>query len=186
MAVVIGANVIGTVLYLEITGDETYILPEEMLDYLTRYRLSTDPLRIQWEAMKPEDQEVLLHRAYAQINSLPYKGRPKDSSQEEPFPRDGNFTPKDLLKVKYAQAEQALAISDTVTAQETEDRLRLRRAGVVQYSIGDLSERFQTGMSSVSCGNFYGLSESAYKYLSKWLQGGYNICSSIKRPSGRL
>ena len=186
MALVLGANVTGTVLYLKITGDETYILPEEMSDYLKRYRLSTDPLRVQWEAMEQCDQEVLLHRAYAQINSLPYKGRPKDPAQEEPFPRDGDFTPKDLLKVKYAQAEQALAISDTVAAQETEDRLRLRRAGVVQYSIGDLSEKFQSGLSSASCGNFYGLSESAYRYLSKWLQGGFNICTSIKKPCGRL
>lgn len=168
------------------TQRETYITAEEMCEYLRKNYVSTDPLRVQWEAMERCDQEVLLHRAYAQINSLPYKGRPRDPKQGEPFPREGDFTPEDLLKVKYAQAEQALAISDTVAAQETEDRLRLRRAGVVQYRIGDLSETFQGGLSASGCGNFYGLSESAYRYLSKWLQGGFNICTSIKKPCGRL
>lgn len=166
--------------------NETYITVEEMLYYLHRNYLSNDPLRIQWEAMSAEDQTVLLCKSYHYINSLPYIGRPASVSQEGAFPRAGAFTEKDLLKVKYAQAEQALAISDTVTAQETEDRKRLRRAGVVQYSIGDLSEKFQDGMSAASCGNFYGLSENAYRYLSKWLQGGFNICTSTKRHCGHL
>ena len=170
----------------DIATDETYITVEEMLDYLHKNFLSTDPLRIQWEAMNEGDQMVLLRKSYHYINSLPYTGRPANPSQEGAFPRAGGFTEKDLLKVKCAQAEQALAISDTVTAQETEDRLRLRRAGVVQYSIGDLSETFQSGMSASSCGNFFGLSESAYRYLSKWLQGGFKICTSIKKPYGRL
>ena len=165
---------------------ETYITVEEMLDYLRRNYLPNDPLRIQWEAMGAEEQMILLRKSYHRINSLPYSGRPASISQEGAFPRAGAFTEKDLLKVKYAQAEQALAISDTVTAQETEDRMRLRRAGVVQYSIGDLSEKFQDGMSAASCGNFYGLSESAYRYLAKWLQGGFNICTSIKRHCGHL
>lgn len=165
---------------------ETYITVEEMLDYLRKNYVSTDPLRIQWEATSAEDQMVFLRKSFLLINSLPYNGRPASVSQEGAFPRAGTFTEQDLLKVKYAQAEQALAISDTVAAQETEDRKRLRRAGVAQYSIGDLSEKFQDGMSAASCGNFFGLSESAYRYLSKWLQGGFNICTSIKKPYGCL
>lgn len=172
--------------YLETTGSETYIMPEEMIEYLRRHYVSTDPLRIQWESMERADQEVLLYKAYVQINSLPYKGRPLSVDQDAPFPRNGKFTEKDLLKVKYAQAEQALSLSDIVTAQEITERMRLRRAGVVQYSIGDLSEKFQDGLSATSCGNFYGLSENAYKYLSKWLQGGFEICTSIKRHCGHL
>ena len=170
----------------DMSQNETYITVEEMLDYLHKNYLSTDPLRIQWEAMNAEDQMVLLRKSYHFMNSLPYNGRPASTSQMGAFPRAGAFTEKDLLKVKYAQAEQALALSDTVTAQESADRMRLRRAGVVQYSIGDLSERFQEGMSASSCGNFFGLSENAYRYLSKWLQGGFNICTSIKKPCGHL
>lgn len=171
---------------VDTANEETYITVEEMLDYLGKNYLPTDPLRVQWEAMKTEEQIVLLHKSYNYINSLPYNGKPASISQFGAFPRAGTFTQNDLLKVKYAQAEQALAISDTVTAQEAEERKRLRRAGVVQYRIGDLSETFQSGASMMSCGNLFGLSESAYRYLSKWLQGGFNICTSIKRPCGRL
>lgn len=171
---------------VDVAKNGTYINVEEMLDYLRMNHLSTDPLRIQWEAMKKEDQMVLLRKSFQFLNSLPYTGRPASTSQAGAFPRAGSFTEQDLLKVKYAQAEQALAISDTVTAQETEDRKRLRRAGVVQYRLGDLSETFQSGMSAASCGNYYELSESAYRYLSQWLRGGFNICTSIKKPYGRL
>lgn len=171
---------------LDPAKEKTYITVEEMLEYLSKNYVSTDPLRIQWEAMSAEDQMVHLRKSFNYINSLPYNGRPANPSQEIPFPRAGAFTNMDLLKVKYAQAEQALAISDTVAAQETEERKRLRRAGVTSYKIGDLSETFQGGASALSCGNFFGLSESAYRYLSKWLQGGFNICTSIKRPCGRL
>lgn len=170
----------------DIAKNKTYIDVEEMLEYLKDNYVSTDPLRIQWEAMNAEDQSVLLRKAFNYINSLPLHGRPASEDQEGAFPRAGLFTLQDLLKVKYAQAEQALAFSDTVTAQEAADRMRLRRAGVVQYSIGDLSETFQSGMSACSAGNYFGLSENAYRYLSKWLNGGYRICTSIKKPSGRL
>ena len=170
----------------DMAKNETYITVEEMLEYLRKNYVSTDPLRIQWEAMNTEDQLVLLRKAFFYINSLPFNGKPASSNQEIPFPRAGVFTDRDLLKVKYAQAEQALALSDTVAAQEIEERMRLRRAGVVQYSIGDLSETFQGGLSASSCGNFYGLTESAYRHLSKWLRGGFNICTSIKKPYGHL
>lgn len=166
--------------------NETYITVEEMLEYLHKNYVSSDPLRIQWEALDQEDSEVYLRRAFNLVNSLPYKGKPASAEQRGAFPRAGKFTEEDLLKVKYAQAEQALALTDAVTAQETEERMRLRRAGVVQYNIGDLSEKFQEGLSAGSCGNFYGLSENAFRYLSKWLQGGYPICTSIKKPSGYL
>lgn len=157
----------------------TYITEEEMNIYVKENYASSDPLRIQWEAMNEEDRNVYLRRAYNYINSLPYTGRPARSTQTGAFPRAGNFTSQDLLKVKYAQAEQALAMSDVVASSETEDRLRLRRAGVIEYSIGDLSEKFGAGVATST------LCESARRYLSKWLQGGFNICTSIKPPCGR-
>lgn len=162
-------------------GVDTYITLDEANTYASSYYVSTDPLRVQWEAIADVDKEVMLRRAFVQLNSLPYTGRPKNSL---PFPRACNFTAQDMQNVKYAQAEQAIAISDSVTVQETEDRIKLRRAGVTQYTIGDLSEKFQEGLPVDSNATFYGLSEKAYKYLKKWLQGGYRVCTSTKRPCG--
>ena len=164
---------------------DTYISIHEMQEYVNKYYTSTDPLRIQWEAMSEADQEVYLRRAFEQINNLPFTGRPLKPNQSLPFPRSNGYNVSDLLKVKYAQAEQSIALTDTVSAQEVEDRLRLRRAGVVSYSIGDLSEEFSISAPCEGVGNFFGLSERAYKYLAKWLAGGYKVCTSIKNPCGR-
>lgn len=171
-----------------IVGVDTYITLQEANEYVKKYYSSTDPLRIQWEAMSEDDQEIFLRKSFAQINSLPYVGKPRSPKQVNPFPRAGDFTEQDLLHIKYAQVEQALTIPDTVAAQETEDqlRLRLRRAGVTSYKIGDLSESFVDGLPAESNANFYGLTEAAYKHLSKWLRGGYSVCTSIKEHCGRL
>ena len=167
-----------------IEGVDTYITIAEANDYVNKYFLTTDPLRVQWDALPENDKEVYLRRSFDQINQLPFTGAPKSPCQTLPFPRKCNFTAQDMQNVKYAQAEQAIALSDTVAAQETVDRIKLRRAGVVQYTIGDLSEKFQSGLPSESNATFFGLAERAYKLLSKWLSGGYRVCTSIKRPYG--
>lgn len=183
MARIVDGTVSAEVMYLESIEAGTYISAEEMLEYLQNNYLSTDSLRMQWEAIDYGDQEVLLHKAYNQINNLPFTGRPTNASQEEPFPRGDSFTAADLLKVKHAQAELALTFSDIVTAQETAHRISLRRAGVVSYTIGDLSEHYGA-MSAESNATLYGLPQQAYRYLSKWLRGGYAICTSIKKHRG--
>lgn len=165
-------------------GVDTYITLAEANEYVSKYYTSTDPLRVQWEALSEGDCEVLLRQSFEQINGLPFAGRPTNPKQLLPFPRGDHFTAQDMQQVKYAQAEQSLAISDPVASQETEDRIKLRRAGVVQYTIGDLSEKFQDGLPEESNANFFGMSIKAYKYLKKWLQGGYRVCTSIKRPCG--
>lgn len=168
-----------------VVGKDTYITIEQANEYVSNYYLSSDPLRIQWEASSEEDKEVLLRKAFNQINSLPFIGKPKRVDQPLPFPRYCDFKPQDMQNVQYAQVEQAIAISDIVTAQENVDRIKLRRAGVVQYTIGDLSEKFQSGLPSESNATMFGLSEKAYGFLSKWLKGGYHVCTSIKRRHGR-
>lgn len=165
-------------------GVDTYITIQEMNDYVSKYYTSSDPLRIQWDAMSESDQEVYLRRAFTQINSLPFTGKPKTSKQTLPFPRYHDFHESDLLNVKNAQAEQALAITDVIALQEVSERMNLRRAGVVSYRIGDLQETFQKGLPVDSNANFFGLSQKAYTYLQKWLHGGYRVCTSIKPHYG--
>lgn len=167
-----------------IVNVDTYITLQEMNTYIASYYLSTDPLRIQWEEMSDSDKEVYLRKSFRQLNALPFTGRPKDAKQPLPFPRYGVWTEQDWTDVKYAQAEQSLAISDTVAAQEVEDRLRLRRAGVKSYRIGDLQETFRDGVPTESSANYFGLCEAAYAYLHKWLRGGYRICTAIKPHYG--
>lgn len=157
-------------------GEDTYVTLDEATEYIEKYYGRRDPLRIAWEEQEPRDKVILLRRAFQKINSLPYTGRPLNPKQVLPFPREtGNFQ-----NVKYAQTEQAMAFIDTVTQQEFDERMHLRRAGVKSYKIGDLSETFVDGNAAGSNANCFGLSERAYNYLSCWLRGGYNICTSIK------
>ena len=166
-----------------IVNKDTYITLEEANTYLSQHYVSTDPLLIQWNSLSDNDKEVFLRRAFDQMNSLPYTGRPKNPKQLLPFPRH-NFDSNDYLKIKYAQAEQSISYTDMINSNEVADRIRLRRAGVIQYSIGDLSERFQSGLPVESNANFFGMCEKSYKYLSKWLQGGYEICTSTRHRCG--
>lgn len=165
-------------------GVDTYVTLDEANEYVNNYFLSSDPLRIQWNAMEDSDREVLLRKAFVQMNQLPYTGKPKNPKQSLPFPRGCTFTTEDWQLVKNAQVEQCVAISDPVAIQDFENRIKIRRAGVVKYTIGDLSEQFQSGLPSESNATFFGLAEKAYGYLSKWLRGGYKVCTSIKRHYG--
>lgn len=172
-----------------IVGVDTYITVAEADEYVSTHRVSTDPLRVQWEAMSESDKEVYLRKAFDQINSLPYVGKPMNPKQQLPFPRklacwDNTWTEQDQQRVKNAQAAQSVAATDAVAAQEVENRIALRRAGVKQYKIGDLSEQFIDGLPADSNANFFGLEETAYHSLSKWLRGGYKVCTSIKPHFG--
>lgn len=167
-----------------IIGEDTYVTLDEANQYIKNYYLSSDPLRVQWESTADTDKEILLRKSFSQINELPFTGKPTNAKQSLPFPRGCKFTEQDWQKVKYAQTEQAVGVLDTVAVQEYENRLKLRRAGVLQYTIGDLSEKFQTGLPSESNATYFGLNEKAYKYLKDWLQGGYKVCTSIKPRRG--
>lgn len=166
-------------------GVDTYVTIEEANEYIAKFYTTTDSLRIQWEAMPDEDKEVYLRRAFQQINKLPYTGCPKNPKQTLPFPRKENWGPGSMDAVKAAQVEQGFSQTNEVANQEFATRIELRRAGVTSYRIGDLSETFESGMPSDSNGNFFGLAENAYNYLSKWLTGGYRVCTSTRRRDGR-
>lgn len=169
-------------------GVDTYITVAEADQYVQENYISSDPLRVQWEAMSENDKEVYLRKAFKQINSLPFTGKPFRADQKLPFPRRlgcmEKWTESDQQNVKEAQAAQSLASTDVVAAQEVENRIALRRAGVKQYKIGDLSEQFVDGLPASSNANFFGLAEEAYNNLAKWLKGGYRVCTSIKPQYG--
>lgn len=159
-------------------GVDTYITIEQMNKYVTDYYPLTDSLRVQWQAMSEADQETYLRKAFRQMNSLPLTGRP---IQELPFPRYPWDSAVDPININNAQAEIALNATNLVNNSEMQIRRKLQMSGVKSYRIGDLSETFVDGALQA---NLFGLPESAYVYLSKWLSGGYKICTSIRQHPG--
>lgn len=158
-------------------GVDTYATLEEVNKYIQENYLSTDMLRIAWDSLSDEDREVYIRRAFQQINALPYTGRPSARNQVLSFPRCP-WSPEDWTAVKLAQACQAFSLSDTNAQADMEQRKALQRAGVKSYRIGDLSETFGGIGSGTTASTLFGLSETSYNLLKKWLQGGYDVCGT--------
>ena len=146
-----------------------YATLEEANAYIKEYYGSTSPLRVAWEQLAEEDQQVALNRAERTIDMLPLLGRPKNPPKA--FPRE-------------PQAEQSLAAAKTATIElaiqsqneEASERYELQKAGVKSYKIGDLSETFGGGAVAVGAG-IDGLALSiVLPFLREWLGGGYRIC----------
>ena len=89
----------------------SYVTVEEANVYIQNNLLTTDPLRISWEALFDEEKQVLLNRSAAVINSLPFPGRKMNVNQENAFPRYPNTDVPD--DIKAAQIENALTTSGT-------------------------------------------------------------------------
>ena len=149
----------------------TYITLEEMNIYIDTHYISTDPLRSLWTYEYSEkDRTIFLHNAYIQLQQLPYVRTPGAEA---------------LDALKAAQAEQALLLASSASSGSMDtNRSALRRDGVIEYTIGDLTEKFAGGVMSDSAGNYFGLSPKAFKYVANYLQGGYRICTATRKPYG--
>lgn len=157
---------------------DSYISLEDANKYIHTHYLSTDNLRISWDALDSDSKEILLRKAFSKINKLPFTGRPANPQQSLPFPRYGKDN--GLENVGYAQIETALHYTDKYIYEEMSQRKMLQRVGVKRYSIGDLSEEFVDSASSASHSNYFGLDPESYTYLKNYLTGGYKICTSTR------
>lgn len=155
-----------------------YVTLEEANKYVETHYLETDDARLRWEDLEDESKEVLLVRSFEGIDSLPFPGRKTYPSQEECFPRYPSTEVP--LRIKYAQIENALALSEDSYDAESSFYERLQRYGIQSYSIGNLSETFGSvvsgGSSDVITFSSVGIvSNRAKQYLLPYLRGGYKI-----------
>lgn len=154
-----------------------YVTVEEANAYIQSNLLSTDPLRVSWEALSDEDKQVLLNRSASAINSLPFTGRKTYSDQENAFPRyPSKEVPDD---VKVAQIENALTSSDETKSEDAQLYQKMWAYGISSYRIGNLSESIGTasgnaGFSTVMLRSGV-VSVIAQNILSKYMGGGYCI-----------
>jgi hypothetical protein len=178
-----------------IPGTDSYASLAEADTYVTDHYLSTDPIRVAWEALDDADKEALLRGSCLAIESLAFTGIKLNFSQPLQFPRQPDavydsfhrdwqnidwsyvdYVSEDLVagvipqEVKYAQTETALAMTSTNSSDV--QRLKLQQQGVTSFRIGDLSETY----GKIGSSNIRRLgSEKANTYLSKWTNGGYKV-----------
>lgn len=162
-----------------IVGTDTYVTVAEAGTYIASHYRSTDQARTRWTGLPTEDKEILLVNACAELEQLPFHGRKAETGQLLSFPRFPlrfGAAPEVPAKVKAAQIELALWLSDDARQAEQVQRRELQMQGVTSFSIGkgDLSETYTTaqprlGQSVLAC-------PKAAALLAIYLQGGYETC----------
>ena len=147
--------------------------------YISAHYTSGSSERKRWEAFSDEDKTVYLNNAFTAIEALPFGGRKAVLGQETAFPRlpyqygktDGGAP----QRVKLAEIELALWLSDEKKREASQKRAQLITDGVKSFSVGDLSESYggasegiQT-LSAKSC-------KKAMELLAPYLSGGFDLC----------
>ena len=156
-------------------GINSYVTLEEANALVSAFYGGTD-IETAWDEKTDAVKEVFLISACADIDALPYPGRPRAIRQNLAFPR----WPHDEVpqQIKRAQVEVALLpLNPDVTKVTTAatKRLTLQKQGVTSFSIGDLSESY--GRADALLTDFpFMASNTVAQLLRPFLGGGYAIC----------
>lgn len=150
-----------------VVGADTYVTVVEADAYvMTNYR-SGSAGRIRWLAMDEGDKEIILATACRDMEQLPYQGQRATRDQSLAFPRLGQDVVPE--RVKAAQVELAMWLTDDAKQADLDRRESLRMQGVSSFGLGDLSEsyRAETAINrSLLCPKLRSL-------LTRYLNGGY-------------
>ena len=169
-------------------GVNTYVTIDEADAYIAECYLLADEQRKAWEAAGG-DKEVALRRACAALDSLTYQGVKFAFPQPLAFPRyfgenyamiDGVLYAPEVDRypelrevpkaIKAAQIEEALEMVSPTVATENKD---IRNNPVQSYSIGHLSETFETALAGSLQSAL--ASVRAQALIRPYIGGGYEV-----------
>lgn len=151
-----------------------YVTQQEADVYVATHFLTTDKLRVSWEALVPADKDVLLLKSFQAIELLPFHGARTSPTQPNAFPRCCNTTVP--TAIKDSQVENAVALGSGDASEEANYYETLWKFGVESYSIGNLSESSSNGSWGRNPITASGVvSMQAAKLLKPFLNGGYRI-----------
>lgn len=157
-------------------GTDSYVTVAEADNYIATHYTSTNPARLRWSSMRESDKSIVLVEACAEIEALQFQGRKSEIDQPMLFPRlpfqlYGDTGAPD--KIKFAQIELALWLSDDEKQSDISQRRDLQSQGVQSFSIGDLSENYTQGAGEKPAPL---LCPKVKSLLSPYLNGGYLTC----------
>lgn len=146
--------------------------------YIATHYSSKSAARRRWEALSDDEKTVFLTNAFEAIEVLPFRGRKAADGQNTAFPRlpyqYGRTEEGAPQRVKSAEIELALRLSDESKRESSEKRAQLIADGVKSLSVGDLSESY--GDSSAVPQTFSASScKKAMELLSPYLTGGFEM-----------
>lgn len=153
-----------------------YVTTAEAVEYIQSRYVSTDALRLAWEAMSEADQAVYLQKSFDAINLLPFRGRKYVTGQEAAFPRWPD--PEVPLAIRHAQIENAITLTDLNAQEDAAFYEKMWQYGVESYRIGNLSESSSNGSwgrAGSSTATRSVTSARALNLLQPYLMGGFGI-----------
>ena len=116
-----------------------------------------------WDPLSPGDKEKALLHACREMESFNYKEPKRTVAQALSFPtwRDVSVP----ARVKWAQCEQALHVSQNASTGGRSKAQQLAAQGVTSFKIGDHSQTFAGGGASAASV----LAPAAYQYLAPFI-----------------
>lgn len=156
-----------------------YSSVKEADSYISTHYTSKSAAYKRWNALSEDDKAVYLNNAFDSIECLKFGGRKAVPEQETAFPRlpyqYGHTDSGAPERVKSAEIELALYLSDEKKQESSEKRSKLMADGVKSFSLGDLSESYGDNLQSASKPSVYDC-KKAVSLLSSYLSGGFEIC----------
>lgn len=140
-----------------------------------------------WDVAATDDKERALIQATEDIDALRFDGLKLTASQALAFPRSNQEEPFDQvpLAVRRACAYQALGLLRNASTGGRSEQQSRDRAGVVSYTIGNLSETFASARSQ-SDSAWTDLYPEARKALQDWVSRTGHIIGARERPIAEL
>lgn len=156
-----------------------YSSVKEADSYISTHYISKSAAYKRWNALSEDDKAVYLNNAFDSIECLKFGGRKAVPEQETAFPRlpyqYGHTDSGAPERVKSAEIELALYLSDEKKQESSEKRSKLIADGVKSFSLGDLSESYGDNVQSASKPSVYDCKKAAI-LLAPYLSGGFEIC----------
>ena len=156
-----------------------YSSVKEADSYISTHYTSKSAAYKRWNTLSEDDKAVYLNNAFDSIECLKFGGRKAVPEQETAFPRlpyqYGHTDSGAPERVKSAEIELALYLSDEKKQESSEKRSKLIADGVKSFSLGDLSESYGDNVQSASKSSVYDC-KKAVSLLSPYLSAGFEIC----------
>lgn len=156
-----------------------YSSVKEADSYISTHYTSKSAAYKRWNELSEDDKAVYLNNAFDSIECLKFGGRKAVPEQETAFPRlpyqYGHTDSGAPERVKSAEIELALYLSDEKKQESSEKRSKLITDGVKSFSLGDLSESYGDNVQSASKPSVYDCKKAAI-LLAPYLSGGFEIC----------
>ncbi|MDE7280341.1 MAG: hypothetical protein K2N36_01185 [Ruminiclostridium sp.] len=154
-------------------GTDSYITAEYADEYIEGHYRAGSSQRERWEALGEEEKDSFLKAACEELERVKWHGRAVSRDQPLSFPRlpyQDRTAEEAPERIKKAQAELALWLSDEQGQEDLQQREQIRLQGIKSVNLGSLAMTFADGARS----ELALVCPAAVRLITPYLNGGYD------------